>query len=122
VSVLLLGRLVQNFGNEKAALKAAKTRTSETGVRYRIMMIETALPTRRREVLAIDMSSVLRPTWASVNPSEEINGKLPRIRPMAPLKAGTTRGLFGPVLEFFQGSHTEQGCSGEHDDENHGTK
>jgi len=28
-----LGRLVQNFGNEKAALKAAKTRTSETGVR-----------------------------------------------------------------------------------------
>jgi hypothetical protein len=33
VSVLLWGRLVQNFGNEKTALQAAGTRTSETGVR-----------------------------------------------------------------------------------------
>jgi hypothetical protein len=33
MSVLLWGRLVQNFGNEKAALEAAGTRTSKTGVR-----------------------------------------------------------------------------------------
>ena len=31
--VLLWGRLVRNLGNEKAALKAAETRTSVTGVR-----------------------------------------------------------------------------------------
>jgi hypothetical protein len=39
------------------------------------MMIATAVPTRRREVLAIDMGTVLRPIWVSVNPSEEIYGK-----------------------------------------------
>jgi hypothetical protein len=39
------------------------------------MMIEAAVPTRRREVLAIDMYTVLRQFWASVNPSEEKNKK-----------------------------------------------
>ena len=71
-------------------------------------MIATAVPTRRREVLAIDIGTVLRPIWASVNPSEQITEKFPPFGSGAHL-APVPRGLFSPVLVFLQRSHPEQG-------------
>jgi hypothetical protein len=44
-------------------------------------MIATAVPTRRREVLAIDMDTVLRPIRASVNPLKEKYAKFWLFRP-----------------------------------------
>jgi len=53
-------------------------------------MIATAVPTRRREVLAIDMGTVLRPVWASVNPLKEKYAKFWLFRPEG--KLTTARG------------------------------
>ncbi len=69
-------------------------------------MIATAVPTRRREVLAIDIGTVLRPIWASVNPSEQITEKFPpfgsgaHLAPVPPWAWGVSSllGQFTPVL------------------------
>jgi hypothetical protein len=84
-------------------------------------MIATAVPTRRREVLAIDIGTVLRPIWASVNPSRQITEKIPPFGSGAHL-APVPRGLFSPVLVFLQRSHPEQGRARKHNDKNHCTK
>ena len=55
-------------------------------------MIATAVPTRRREVLAIDMPTVLRPIWASVNPSGEIFGEFQLFRSGSQMAKVPTRG------------------------------
>jgi hypothetical protein len=53
-------------------------------------MIATAVPTRRREVLAIDIHTVLRPIWASVNPVKEKYAEFWPFRPKGNLT--TARG------------------------------